>query len=165
MANSLTPARSWSTGTSKLASIDGNSPSTRFKDSDGLGIIVVRTFQILSRSSDRTDWTASLLLAMTRAGTDRILWLSPKMTKEKRCHPELVSGSHYSIYPLVFVCKIYEMPKQVRHDSEVRVRCVKKVEKYEMLKRVQHDNLVCVGRIVLCRLALTRRRDAETSSA
>ena len=34
MANSLTPARSWSTGTSKLASIDGNSPSTRFKDSD-----------------------------------------------------------------------------------------------------------------------------------
>ena len=76
------------------------------------------------------------------------------MTKEKNCHPELVSGSHYSIYPLIFVCKIYEMPKQVRHDSEVRVRYGKKVEKYEMLKRVQHDNLilvrhdnlVCVGR-------------------
>ena len=40
------------------------------------------------------------------------------MTKEKRCHPELVSGSHYSIYPLVFVYKIYEMPKQVRHDIQ-----------------------------------------------
>ena len=33
------------------------------------------------------------------------------MTKEKRCHPELVSGSHYSIYPLVFVREIYEMLK------------------------------------------------------
>ena len=58
------------------------------------------------------------------------------MTKEKRCHPELVSGSHYSIYPLVFVYKIYEMPKQVRHDSLVCkdnltwVRWGKKVEKY-----------------------------------
>ena len=52
------------------------------------------------------------------------------MTKEKRCHPELVSGSRYSIYPLVFVCKIYEMPKQVRHDSLVWVRWGKKVEKY-----------------------------------
>ena len=80
------------------------------------------------------------------------------MTKEKRCHPELVSGSHYSIYQLVFVHEIYEMPKQVLHDSEVRVRCGKKVEKYEMLKQVQHDNLVCVGRIVLCRLALTKKR-------
>ena len=52
------------------------------------------------------------------------------MTKEKRCHPELVSGSHCSIYPLVFVYKIYEMPKQVRHDSLVWVRWGKKVEKY-----------------------------------
>ena len=34
------------------------------------------------------------------------------------------------------------MPKQVRHDNEVRVRCGKKVEKYEMLKQVQHDNFV-----------------------
>ena len=67
------------------------------------------------------------------------------MTKEKRCHPELVSGSHYSIYPLVFVCKISEMLKRVQHDNEVRVRCGKKVEKYEMQKQVQHDNLVCVG--------------------
>ena len=46
------------------------------------------------------------------------------------CHPELVSGSHYSIYPLIFVCKIYEMLKRVQHDSEVRVRYGKKVEKY-----------------------------------
>ena len=66
-----------------------------------------------------SDWIASLV--MTGAGTDWVLWSSPKMTKEKRCHPELVSGSHYSIYPLVFVCKIYEMPKQVRHDSLVWV--------------------------------------------
>ena len=57
-----------------------------------------------------------------------ILGLSPQMTKEKRCHPELVSGSHYSIYPLVFVREIYEMPKQVRHDSEVRVRRNKKMK-------------------------------------
>ncbi len=68
-----------------------------------------------------SDWIASLV--MTGAGTDRVLWSSPKMTKEKRCHPELVSGSHYSIYPLIFVREISEMPKQVRH-----------------------DNLVCVGR-------------------
>ena len=27
------------------------------------------------------------------------------------CHPELVSGSHYSIYPLVLICKIYEILK------------------------------------------------------
>ena len=40
------------------------------------------------------------------------------------CHPELVSGSHYSIYPLVFVCEIYEMPKQVRHDNLVWIRHV-----------------------------------------
>ena len=70
-----------------------------------------------------TDRIASLRSQWRGRRTDRILWSSPKMTKEKRCHPELVSGSHYSIYPLVFVCKIYEMPKQVRH-----------------------DNLVCVGR-------------------
>ena len=35
------------------------------------------------------------------------------------CHPELVSGSHYSIYPLVLICKIYEMLKRVQHDSLV----------------------------------------------
>ena len=33
------------------------------------------------------------------------------------CHPELVSGSHYSIYPLVIVREMYEMPKRVRHDN------------------------------------------------
>ena len=36
------------------------------------------------------------------------------------------------------------MLKRVQHDSEVRVRYGKKVEKYEMLKRVQHDNLILV---------------------
>ena len=66
-----------------------------------------------------SDWIASLV--MTGAGTDWILRSSKRMTKEKRCHPELVSGSHYSIYPLVFVCKIYEMLKQVQHDSLVCV--------------------------------------------
>ena len=35
------------------------------------------------------------------------------------CHPELVSGSHYSIYPLVIVREMYEMPKRVRHDNLV----------------------------------------------
>ena len=35
------------------------------------------------------------------------------------CHPELVSRSHYSIYPLVLICKIYEMLKRVQHDSLV----------------------------------------------
>ena len=60
-------------------------------------------------------------VVMTGAGTDRVLGASKKMTKEKRCHPELVSGSHYSIYPHIFVCEIYEMPKQVRHDSLVCV--------------------------------------------
>ena len=59
---------------------------------------------------------------MTRAEDRLDSQVKLKMTKEKRCHPELVSGSHYSIYPLVFVCKIYEMPKQVRHDSLVRGR-------------------------------------------
>ena len=67
------------------------------------------------------------------------------MTKEKRCHPELVSGSHYSIYPLVFVREIYEMPKQVRHDNLVCggdnltwVRWGKKLSGV-------YDSLVCVG--------------------
>ena len=43
------------------------------------------------------------------------------------CHPELVSGSHYSIYPLVFVCEIYEMLKRVQHDSIVWIPCDKKL--------------------------------------
>ena len=70
------------------------------------------------------------------------------------------------------------MPKQVRHDSEVRVRCGKKVEKYEMLKQVQHDNEARVrwGKKVEKYEMLKRGtspvgqeggkiRDAETSSA
>ena len=94
-----------------------------------------------------SDWIASLV--MTGAGTDRVLWSSPKMTKEKRCqspkmtkekrcHPELVSGSHYSIYPLVFVCKIYEMLKRVQHDNFVWFRWDKKLSGvYDSLVRVR----------------------------
>ena len=36
------------------------------------------------------------------------------------------------------------MLKRVQHDSEVRVRYGKKVEKYEMLKQVRHDSLISV---------------------
>ena len=61
----------------------------------------------------RKDYQTGLLrFARNDAGVgDLILGSSPKMTKETRCHPELVSGSHYSIYQIVIVCKIYEMLK------------------------------------------------------
>ena len=71
----------------------------------------------------RKDYQTGLLRsARNDAGGGRPDSLvKPKNDERKRCHPELVSGSHYSIYPLVFVCKIYEMPKQVRHDNLVCV--------------------------------------------
>ena len=58
-------------------------------------------------------------------------------------HPELVSGSHYSIYPPVFVCKMHEMLKRVQHDNLILVR---------------HDSLVCRGTVWWGRLKKTPLR-------
>ena len=62
------------------------------------------------------------------------------------CHPELVSGSHYSIYPLVFVCEIYEMLKRVQHDSLILVR---------------HDNLVWIRHVPPPYIVIARLGKAE----